>query len=177
MFINLQSRRAAFTLVELMVATGLTALVAIAIGMLAYYSSRSFVAMANYTDLAKFNQLALDKMSRDIRQSGGLTAYATNSITLLDVSTNSLRFTYDPTAQTLVRVSGGTTNQYLTNCTSFQFFLYQHTVLSNTFDCYVPAAVTNARVVQMIWTCARQIKGVNATTANSESAQIALRNH
>ena len=170
--------RSGFTLIELMVAAGLSAVIATAIGLLAFFSSRSFVAMTNYTTLAKQSQLALDKMSKEIRQAKSLTAYATNSITLLDVNNSALRYTFDPGARTLVRVRGGVTNLYLTNCDSMSFWVFQHTVISNTFQCYLPAYVTNSRVVQMTWRCSIPILGMQkANTDNEQSAQIALRNH
>lgn len=170
-------RRAAFTLVEVMVAAALSLVVGTAIALLAYYSSRSFVAMTHYTEMNQLGRLALDKMSLEIRQAHVLTAYATNSLAFKDVDGNPLKFTYDPTARTLVRVSGGKTTTYLRECDELQFWVYQHTVKSNTFDCYDPAYVTNARVIQVTWKCSRQILGSKATTDNVQSSKIALRNH
>jgi prepilin-type N-terminal cleavage/methylation domain-containing protein len=169
--------RQAFTLVELMVSSSLGLVLATAIISLSYFTSRSFAAMSNYTDLALSGRMALDKISRDIRQQRVLTAYATNSISLQDGSGNTLQYTYNPNARTLVRVSGGQTNTYLTQCDSLQFWIYQHSVISNTFDCSTPAFVTNARLVQVTWTCSRQILGLKVNTDVAESAEIALRNH
>jgi len=64
----------------------------------------------------------------------------------------------------------------VTGCDSLQFWIYQHTPRSNSFDCYDPAYVTNARLVQVTWTCSRQMLGVKANTELVESAKIALRN-
>lgn len=170
-------QRAAFTLVELLVATALSVIVATAVALLAFYTSRSFVAMNHYTDMNQLSRLALDKMSAEIRQARQLTAYATNSVTFQDLNGNPLRFTFDPAAKTLVRVSGGVTTTYLTDCEALQFWIYQHTVKSNTFNCYDPAYVTNARVLQVTWRCSRQILSLKTTTDSAESAQIVLRNH
>ena len=71
----------AFTLIEVMVATGLAGIVVTVVAMLAYFTTRSFVAATNYTDMALLSRMALDNMSRTIRQSRKVTAYATNSIT------------------------------------------------------------------------------------------------
>jgi prepilin-type N-terminal cleavage/methylation domain-containing protein len=169
--------RAAFTLVEVMVASALALIVVSAIAMLSYFSTRSFMVMANYTTINEQSQLALDKMSKDIRQARRVTAYATNSLTFEDADGNSLRFTYDPNTRSLVRVSGGNTVTYLTDCEALNFWIYQHTMISNTFDCYTPAAVTNARVVQVTWKCARSIRGIKSTTASVQSAKTTIRNH
>ena len=170
-------KRAAFTLVELLVATALSTIVATAVALLAFYTSRSFVALTHYTEMNQISRLALDKMSAEIRQARQLTAYATNSVTFQDLNGNPLQFTFDPAAKTLVRVSGGQTTTYLKDCEALQFWIYQHTVKSNTFNCYDPAYVTNARVLQVTWRCSRQILSLKATTDNAESAQIVLRNH
>jgi len=168
--------RAGFTLVELMTAAALGALGAAVIALLYVVCTRSFLGLNNYTALCQQSQLALDKMSKDIRQAHSLTAYATNSLTFLDVNGNALQYAFNPANGTLVRTSGGTNTTYLTNCNSLQFFIFQHTAISNTFDCYLPAVVTNARVIQVTWSCAKKIMGTTANTENIESAQYTLRN-
>ena len=50
-------------------------------------------------------------------------------------------------------------------------------MISNTFDCYDSANLTNARVIQVTWNCSRNIMGKKATTDNVQSAKIAIRNH
>jgi len=169
--------QAAFTLVELMVASALALVATTVILMLSYFSSRTFAAMNNYTEMGQLSRFALDKMSKDIRQARQLTSFATNSLTFQDANGNSLQFTYDPAAQKLVRVSDGQTNTYLTGCDSLQFWIYQHTPISNSFDCYNPAYVTNARLIEVTWTCSRPILGSKASTESVQSAKIALRNH
>jgi Tfp pilus assembly protein PilE len=177
MFIRRGARASrAFTLVELMVASGLAGIVVTVVAMLAYFTSRSFVAATNYTDMALLSRMALDNMSRTIRQASQLTAYATNSITLKDASGNSFQYTFNPAARTLINVSGGQTNTYLTGCDTLQFWIYQRTPISNSFDCYSPAYVTNAKLVQVTWSCSRQILGVKVNTEVVESSKICLRN-
>ena len=168
--------RAAFTLVELMVASALALVLATAIASFAFFSSRSFVVMANYTQMKQSSQLALDKMSKDIRQARLLGAYSTNSLTFTNADGTPLQFTYSPGTRKLVRVSGGQTNTLLTSCDSLEFRIYQHTMMSNSFDCYLPAAVTNARVIQVNWKNSGQILGKKATTESVQSAKIAIRN-
>jgi Tfp pilus assembly protein PilW len=176
--ISIKARRqAGFTLVEVVVASALAVMVVAVIAMLAYYSTRSFMVMANYTNMNESSQFALDKMSKEIRQARGLTVFATNELTFMDADGNALQFTYNPLIRSLVRSSGGVTNTYLTECDALQFWVYQHTMKSNTFDCYDPASVTNAKVIQVIWKCSRSIMGTKATTESVQSAKITIRNH
>lgn len=177
MFTKLPRERAAFTLVEVLITTAIALIVGAVIVILYFYSSRTFLTLTNYTDMCERSQLALDKMSKDIRQAKSVTAYATNSITFSDVNGNSLEFDYNAAAKTLTRLSGGKTTTYLTNCDSLTFWIYQPTPLSGSFDCYTPASLASARVIQITWVCSRQIMGKKTTTESMESAQIAMRNH
>jgi prepilin-type N-terminal cleavage/methylation domain-containing protein len=172
-----QRGRRGFTLVEVLVATGVAGLVVTVLAMLAFFTSRSFVAATNYTDMALLSRMALDNMSRTIRQSKQVTAYGTNSITVADSSGNSVQYMFNPSSKKLMSVSGGVTNTYLTGCNSLQFWLFQRTPVSNSFACYTPAYVTNAKMVQVTWSCSRQIFGANVNNEVVESASICLRNH
>jgi hypothetical protein len=155
----------------------LAGIVAAVLAMVAYFTSRSFVAATNYTDMALLSRMALDKMSRTIRQSRQVTGYTTNGITLVDANGNTVQYVYNPSAHSLVSISGGATNTYLTGCNALQFWIYQRTPKSNNFTCYDPAFMTNAKLVQVTWSCSRQIFGMNVNNEVVESASICLRNH
>ena len=148
-----------------------------AVGSFSWFSSRSFVAMANYAELDQNSQLALDKMSREIRQAHRLTDYQPNSLTFLDADNKPLTFSYDADSRTLVRVRDGVTNVLLSGCDQLQFSKYQHTAISNTFDAYDPAYVTNTKLIQVSWVCSRKILGARVNTESVQSAKIALRNN
>ncbi len=172
-----RKRTAAFTLVEVMVASALGLIALAMVGSLSWFSSRSFAAVANYVDLDQASQFALDKMSKEIRQAQRLTGFTSTSLTFADVDNNALTFIYDPETRTLVRVSGGQTNTLLQGCDFLQFSKYQHTAISNTFDAYDPAYITNTKLVQVTWTCSRKILGAKVNTESVQSAKIALRNN
>ena len=176
--ISTKSRRnSAFTLVEVMVAAALGLIALTAVGMLSWFSSRSFAAIANYVALDQASQLALDKMSKEVRQARRLTDYSATSLNLLDFDNNALQFVYDPDAKTLVRVSAGQTNLLLTGCDFLQFTNYQRTPSSNTFDASSAAYVTNSKVIQVTWSCSRKILGAKVNTESIQSSKITLRNH
>jgi prepilin-type N-terminal cleavage/methylation domain-containing protein len=170
-------RRRGFTLVEVMVATAIGLMAATAVITMLIFAFKSFVALTNYADIELESQLALDKMSKEIRQARQVTSYTTNSVTFLDSSGSNVVYSYDTNSATLWRYGGGLTNAYLTNCDSLQFWIYQHTVISNSFDAYSPAFVTNARLLQVTWHCARNIEGVLTNSDSVQSASIAIRNH
>lgn len=168
--------RAGFTLVELSFATGVGLMVTAGIALLAYYSTQSFAAMTNYTDMSQRAQLVLDKMSREIRQARQIRSYSTNRLTFFDINGGLVEFSYNSATRSLVRASGGVATTYLADCDSLQFQIFQHTAKSNSFDCYPPAYVTNGRVIQVNWRCTRPIRGSRANTDQMQSFKIALRN-
>jgi Tfp pilus assembly protein PilW len=160
---------------ELLVASAVALLVALAIGATWVFGSRSFVAMANYVDLDQRSQTALDKMSREIRQVGRLTAFSSNMLTFQDYDNATLKYIYNPDARTLTRVKGSETNTFLTECDSLQFSIYQRTPKSNEFEPYDTSAATNTKLVQMTWTCSRKILGAKVNTESVQSAKIVIR--
>jgi type II secretory pathway pseudopilin PulG len=167
----------AFTLVEVLVATGVAGIVVVVIATLSFFTSRSFVTATNYSDMALASRMALDNISRTIRQARQVTACTTNSITLIDATGTNVQYSFDPSTHSLLCVSSSVTNTYLTGCNSLQFWIYQRTPISNQFACYTPAAVTNAKLVQVTWSCSRQIFGAKVNSEVVESASICLRNH
>ena len=168
--------RNAFTLIEVLVASSLALMSLLIVSAFSLYSSRSFVAIANYVDLDQQSQQALDKMSREIRQCRMVTSYSPTSISLLDPDNNPVQFVYQPGNRTLVGVWNGKTNVYLSDCDSLQFTNYQRQVIANTFDAYSPAYVTDTKLIQVTWVCSRQILGAKANSESIQSAKIVLRN-
>src|SRR5258708_20348528 len=115
------TRTGGFARPEVLIASGLALVALLALVLLSLYASRSFAAMANYMDLDQSSRLALDKMSREIRQAQQLTDYSPSSLTFQDRDGNPLQFVYDPQARTLSRIGGELTNVYLTDCDSLTF--------------------------------------------------------
>jgi hypothetical protein len=160
-----------------MVASGLATLLFMVMWLLATFSGRSFAAMANYVALDQEGQLALDKMSREVREAHRLTDFSATALTFEDKDYKTLQFIFDPTIRALISVKGGVTNTYLANCDSLTFTNYQKTTISNTFDAYQAAYVTNTRLIQVTWTCSRNILGARVNTESVQSAKIAIRNN
>src|SRR5690349_25162828 len=87
-------RRAAFTLMELLVGLGLSGIVLVALAQLTFFTSRSFAALYNYIELDKYSRNALDQMVYKIRQADSLTTYVTNRLVFSYQTTNTLTYQY-----------------------------------------------------------------------------------
>jgi hypothetical protein len=161
--------RVAMTLPETMVAIAIGSIVALVLAAMTLYSARNFSSMANYTDLNDDSRIALDYMSKEIRQSRGLLSRSPNSLVFnLDKSgTNLLSYTWDKTNNTLTQVKSGISKVLLPHCTFWTNSIFQRNLTSNSFDLIATSNPNETKLIQLQWICARA--RVNAT--NSESVQ------
>src|SRR5436190_5299504 len=95
-------RAAGFTLVEFLFATCIGFVVLAAVATMSVYTSRSFAALKNYLDLDEHNHLALDHMTREVRQVHQVTAVDATSLTFEDFDGLPLQYRYDSPSRTLV---------------------------------------------------------------------------
>src|SRR6266513_6012567 len=75
-----KARRSGMTLVELLIAIGISGVIFVAVGMMIFFSGRSYAALANYVDLDNRSRGALDRMSKEIRQVDCVTNSATATL-------------------------------------------------------------------------------------------------
>src|SRR6267378_1843575 len=97
---------AGMTLVEVVVASGVGLLLAVAVASFIIYSTRSFVSIMNYSEMQGDSRNALDIITQEIRQANALTSYSATNLTF-DLGGTPLTYTYDAAAKTLTRIRGG----------------------------------------------------------------------
>ncbi len=176
---------AGVTLVEMLIATGLAGVLLAAVMSFSLYSARSFAAAGNYIDLDIKGRTALDWMSRDIRQCDYLSNYVANSSLVFrttDPTTSNhftLRYTYDPAAQTLTRTFGTTNTVLLTGCTFYHFDLYQRNPALTNGGELVALISTNqpslVKAIDLSWICGRAVLGNTNNTEDVQSARVVIR--
>jgi prepilin-type N-terminal cleavage/methylation domain-containing protein len=180
-----QPRTAAgFTLVEMMVATAISLLLAMAVIALSVYSARAFAGMANYTDLDLHSRNALDVIGKDLRQATAVVASQTNSsvnyLTLTnEIAGTGTKLTFDANARTLVMErTGQPALTCLTDCDTWTFALYNRApAMSSTNILFYPAiGLSDCKLVNLSWKCSRTILGNRINTESVQTAQIVLRN-
>ncbi len=168
---------------EMLVATSIFTMVGLALSTLYVFTIRSFSAMVFYTNLDQENRLAMDKLTREIRQAQKVTDYTTNalanSITIQNGSNVTVTYSFDLPNQRLVRTTGdGTSEVLLTNCNLMNFSLYQRCPSNGNYGVF-PVAYSNwqqtVKVIQLTWKTARALPGGPARTENIQTARIVLR--
>lgn len=168
-------RVAGLALIELLFGLGIGGLAMTVMCAATYYSSRSFAALSNYVELDADSRKALDTMTREIRQANFLTSATTNRLEFNDQDGQPLIYDYSPTGRLLTRTKGEATSVLLRQCDNLTFGIFQRNPLGGTYDQYPSATATNAKVIQVTWTCSRAIFGKTANTESVQSAKIVIR--
>jgi len=168
--------RRAFTLVEMMVSSGVGVIVLAAFMVFCWFSNRSFVSLTNYLELDQATQVALDQMSREIRQVNKVTACSSTNLTFQDYDGGTLQYAYDSSSGILSRTKWGTNvTSLLTGCDSLQFSIFQRSPDTNSFQPVSTTTVANTKVIELTWNCSRSIFGSKVNTESMQSAKIVIR--
>lgn len=170
-------RRAAAgaSLVEAIIAIGVTGLILLALASISMVSGRSFVAFANYVDLDSANRIAMDTLTRDLRECNRVLSFNATQLVIEDMNGFTITFKYHPDEHTLTRTQGGIVKTLLKGCDSLAFNIAQRNPVNGSYDVYPTATATTAKVVNVTWNCSRTILGHKANTENVQTARIVIR--
>ncbi len=175
-------RQRGFTLVDLSVSMAVSGVILVALISFSVYAGKSFAALENYVDLEQKSQNALDIMTRDIRETRGLSSYSTtthngqsitNALTFQDFDAQPLAFRF--TNNVLVRSKGGVDTTLLTNVDYLTFQIFQRNPIAGTYDQYPTAQAANCKLVSVSWVCSRSVVGSRLNTESVQTAKIVIR--
>lgn len=170
-----EKRRAGSVLPEAIIAVGVTGILVVTLCAFTFFTGKSFAALFNYVDLDDVNRIAMDTLTRDVRQSNRVTGATTNTLTLEDADGSSIVYTYSPTAKTLTRNKNGVSKVVLTECSKLSFNLGQRNTSTGGYDVYPAATPTTCKVVNVSWMCSRSIFGRAENTESVQTARIVIR--
>lgn len=172
------------TLAELMVASAIGVIILAVVGALSVYALRSFAAISNYTDLDAKSRIALDQISRELRECTTLQGYDVNLPAPYLLFTNAtdhvtVRITWDSVARTLTTArSDRPVITNLTECDVWKYELFQQTPVPNKTNVFYAftGGTTRCKLVNMSWRCSRVMLGKKWQTESVQTAKIVLRN-
>lgn len=177
------------SLVEMAVTLGVAAIALVILGLLSLYGLRSFTVMGNFADLDERGRLAVDRVSRDLRQATGVLNYKMGPDRKTLVLTNALAgtaisYVWDGDTRTLTcEETGESPAVCLSDCESWNPSFFQDQPQTSAGLTLLPATngsgqldLKLARVVRMTWQCSRRVTGVPAAIESAPSLQIVLRN-
>jgi hypothetical protein len=181
MFISSSAkRRSAWSLLEVLIATGIFTTASAGLASLYLFSTSSFMALADYATLDKANRQAMDTLTKEIRQAKQVTACSTNPPSITILRGDGLTVTYSFSAankQMLRDVSDGTHQVLLKNCSLLSFNLGQRNPVGGSYNIY-PAATNNwqqtVKVIQLSWKTASSLPN-HVASENVQTARIVIR--
>ena len=143
----------------------------------AVYTSRTFACLMNYADLEGKSRTAVDTMSKRIRQASALTGFTTNELTFNDYDGTPLVYAYNATSRELTQTKANVATVLLKECDWLNFSIFQRCSTNGSFDQY-PTSLesSNAKVVQLSWSCTRTIAGTKLNSETMQTAKIVIRN-
>lgn len=164
------------SLMEMMVAMGISSIVLVGITTLSFYTARSFAALSNYTSLDQQSQYTLDRLTKTIRQANGVAEYSNTNL-VLDMSPDPpVQFAFLADEEKFVEISESSITDLLTECQTVKFDLYQRNTQAGSFSQFPHVTSTNtAKIVQVSWTCTREILGSKVNSESIQSAKIVIR--
>jgi prepilin-type N-terminal cleavage/methylation domain-containing protein len=179
-----KSRRG-FTLAEYLIATSIGLLALAAALVLWAFATRTCATLLGYVELSNASKNTLDRMSQQIRNAKSVVSCSSNQLVILvpaGTNLDSVMFDYDSPGKTLKQTTvrknppGREVTTLLTGCSSFQFSVYQRTPIPKTFALNTDWKTNTAKVVQMQWTCFRQLTGDKNTVDSQVSSKVVIRN-
>ena len=173
--IETKRTRAGWTMIELMVALGLSSLLLVVLMLLASYSSRSFLAIGNYVALDQASRKALDDITLKVRAADGVLQCSSNRLEL-SYRGDRLIYEYNPNTKLLSRVWNGGTTVLLTSCDSFRIAPFQRNPIGGAYDQYPATMNTDAaKIIQVSWVCSRKALNGLVNSESVQSAKIVIR--
>ena len=182
-----KSHQRGFTLVEYMVATTI-GLIVLTTGLVFWaYASRTSASLLGYVDLSTTSKNALDQISQQVRNAQQVKSCSEQKLVLkvpgaTGTNIHTMTYAYDGSNKWLQQIFAQNntvreTKTLLTECTNFQFTIYQRTPTNGSFQLLTNAWSTNtAKVVQMQWTCVRKLTGDKNMIESQVSANVVMRN-
>ena len=171
---------AAWTAVELVIATAIFSIAMAAFASFYMFSIRSYAGLANYVALDKENRQAMDLVTKEIRQAQLLSGVTTTppTVTILNGDGLNVTYSFDTVNQTMNRdASDGSHQILLTNCNLLAFNLYQRNPSNGSYNIY-PVATNNwqqsVKVVQLTWKTKRTLPN-GMQSENVQTARVVIR--
>jgi len=136
------------------------------------------VALGTVADVVRLddnNRIAIDTMTRDLRECNRVLSSSATDLQLEDYDGFTITYTFSPTLKTLTRTKAATSKTLLTGCEALSFSLGQRNTVAGTFDQFPASTPSQAKVVDVSWRCSRSILGVRANTEAVQTAKIVIR--
>ena len=160
---------------EAVITIGITGMIMAALATMLALSGYNFGALTNYVDLDGGNRIAMDTITRDLRECNRVTACNGTALTIEDSDGDTISYSYSSTTQTLTRTKNGVPKVLLHGCETLAFSLAQRNPIGGSYDVYPAATPATAKVVSVSWNCSRTIFGRRSNSESAQTARVVIR--
>src|SRR5262245_11641944 len=171
---NLRPRLAGTTLVELLVAIAVGAIVVTAVAAFSQSATMSMARMLNYAEMAAASHTTVDQLTGDARRDNSVVIATAHLIVVEDFDGVTLSYSYNARRCTLSRTKGRTSTVLLKGCDVLTFTLGKRNP-GGAFEDFPPATAAECKVISVAWQCSRTILGYKTTTEHLSSAKVVIR--
>lgn len=156
-------------------ALGVAGILMTILASLTMFSGKSFIAILNYSDLNDKNRIAMDTMTRDLRECDHVISCTSSRLEIFDSDGSTIAYNFSQGAGTLTRTQNGVTRTLTTGCDTLSFALGTRNPIGGTFNVVSTTDVSIAKVVNVSWNCSRTILGTRMNTESVQTARIVIR--
>jgi Tfp pilus assembly protein PilV len=167
--------RQGVTILEVLIAMPLMLLLLFAVTTFMVFTSYSFASLFNYIDLDDRNRVAIDQLTRDVRQARRVSNFTPSRLQLEDSDGGTLVYEYSSGTHQMVRTKSGQSQVLLKGCDWLTFVIGQRTPVGGSYDVYPAATPATAKVVNVSWVCSRNLAGFRVNTESVQTARIVIR--
>ena len=169
--------RLAFTLVEFVIASGVSSLVMLVLASLTLFSSKHFAFLTDQVTLQAKSLQMMDQFTTDTRQARRVVTASQHELTLDHGASGTVTYKYEPSEKAITRQAGlGTPRTVLTDVEQVKFSGFQRTPKKGAFQPYDISTTNEMKVVYCSWICSKEKPGGGRKTVReSQTAKAVLR--
>lgn len=176
------NKRFGSTLPEVLVASGIGAILGVSLLTLWVFSLKSFAGLVNYSVLDAQNREAMDHLTKEVRQARAVKDYVAsptgNRIVLINAQNQEITYDFNAANKQLTRQGGGSSKVLLENCDLLNFHLYQRNPSNANFGVF-PVASGNwtqtVKVLQLTWKTEKKVPSGPVNSENIQTARVVIR--
>jgi len=173
------ARQRGFTLVEVMIAAGLSAFILAAVLSSFLFMGRSGANLGNYSDMERQARTALETFAEEVRQASSIS-YISNTSVVITVNSTAIGYGYDSSTGTFWRKTATTSRALITGVVagtfSFKAFNVAGSELPLSSSAELTAAGSDTKQLQISMEASRTSQTVATATNLVLSARFILRN-
>jgi len=165
-----------FTLVEVLLASGIAVIVMTGVFSVFLFISRFSVPMLRNVELDRQVQNAVGWVARELREATNVVQFSTNAVTVSTPSLGSVTYQWAQNTKTVQRVWNGTAKTLLTECDSFNLTMLKASPIDGELALDTTTNLAECKALAISSQCSRaSYSGSAVRLSSASSATVVMR--